>query len=137
MDAAPVEALSQAKRYQIILLFGAVGPLVGLLCAMGVVTVGSFSYFLQGAPVFIALGYWFGIVSALLAGIAYALSPMALQRILLSPVFGALAGAIAAPLIGFPMPYTVALFGGVGAVAALVCAIAARVLKLDLRSAAA
>lgn len=129
---------SIADRLRTGLMFTFVGPFIG---AVGVLlfvvasALGSpgmdFSELFSWSFLVIALGYVFGLGPATVSGLIYALLPGALQRLVLAPLYGAVAvwlfyelagvaGAGAAWMSNQPMMLAA------GAIAALACAWIAR-----------
>lgn len=127
-----------AKRFAIAITFAALGPLIGALAILGV----AFLYAAgRAGPVagaddillVIGFGYIIGIGPALLAGIAYAASHGVFQRVLLAPLYG-----IAATWLFFKVVSNLdedlrllargdPILLSIGALAALICAIIARI----------
>lgn len=128
--------LSWAKRVGIICVFASIGPLVGTLIAMWQWIIASLFLLF---PLFALFGYVFGLLPAILAGLIYSLLPFRWPRILLAPFVGATATLTL--LYAWRMWHDTAprspYFEGVmewalaGAVAALACAVACRLWKLD------
>jgi len=136
MDAGSMPR--EPKRRAIIFIFGAIGPLAGTLASATV-------YFAtqSGGPVLALIGFMFsylwvpylvGTLPALAAGTAYAFVPRAWQRIILSPVYGAIPSAIGASFFNVSDRLGIMIIAAsVGAMAALICAIIVRSMGLDSR----
>ena len=128
----------EPKRRTIIFIFGALGPLAGALAS-----VTAYVATQSGGPLLSALGFVFsylwapylvGTLPALAAGTAYAFAPHGWQRIMLSPVYGAIPSAIGAAFfnVGDRLGIMI-LAASIGAMAALICAIIVRMMCLDSR----
>ena len=129
-------AAREPKRRAIIFVFGAFGPLAGVLAVSVVFLASQFGQNMLVLLEFVFKNLWapylVGILPALVAGIAYAFAPPAWRRIVLSPFYGAIPSAIAASFLGAGEPLTVAGAAAiVGAGAALICAITVRVMGFD------
>lgn len=97
------------------LAFAAFGPPIGaavVLLAFAGLALGAglaaALAVLASAPLFLVFGYVFGLGPALIAGVAYAWAPRALQRIVLAPLYGVAAvwlfHFVAGRFLDFPAP---------------------------------
>jgi hypothetical protein len=88
------------KRFFTVFTFAGLGPALGALGVLAfffamMLTDASTSAMqaaslsLGASVMFLIFGYWFGVVPALLTGLFYAFAPTSLQRIVLSPLYGA------------------------------------------------
>lgn len=126
------------NRVLTVLLFAIIGPFIGafslLLWALanGAASAGmDWSGVASAFPFFVVMGYVFGAGPALLAGVIYSLLPGGAQRLVLAPLYGAIATWLATAIGGL-FSASFASFGQsgmmwtTGAVAAFFCALVAR-----------